>query len=370
MVQLKNKIIGTLLVGSLSIATLSGAIISNNDIKVVYAAESNALKNAKAKINHLTKSLKTNYLGIKNQAMWETYISQARNLIAKISNSESKQSDALTLEVNKNEALVYALARINQVEKSTSTNSKTIGNAETWNEYLRLAKIDLNDVDKNIFKKQYDELISRMNKVSLIVKNIEDKFQIQYDKVAKLFEEAKVPKDLNKAKSVLTEAEKLGACSRSNNLEFNIKRFIDGKNQVNFKTYKNYRFGFSLEYPENLIKGPEPTNGDGSKFTSDDFTILAYASNNVLGYNGYSYFESYIKDELAGEIIHQEISNNYVEVSYIVDGIVYYHKAVVGNSLNAIEITYLESKSTNYDDVLEYILNSFKTPNVFKIDAY
>ena len=160
----------------------------------VKASESTALKNAKSKISHLTYSLKNNYLGIKNQGTWEMYIRKARDLISKIPSSEKVEKDKLTQELNRDEALVRALSRINQVEKSMAPKSEGgygnylgIKNAETWREYLRLASIDLEKVDKVVFKKQYDELKSRMNKVSLAVKEIEDKFQVEYDKVVKLF---------------------------------------------------------------------------------------------------------------------------------------------------------------------------------------
>ncbi|KMT22893.1 S8 family serine peptidase [Clostridium cylindrosporum] len=201
---------------------------------LVHAAESDALKNAKAKVSHLTKSLKTNYLGIKNQAAWQSYIAQARELIKKIPSYERAQKEALTIEVDKDEALVNGLARINHVEKSIQPKSEGgygnylgIKNAEAWNEYLRLAKIDLDKVDKSIFKKQYDELIARMNKVALVVTDIEDKFKVEYDRVVNLYNEAKATRDLNKALDALKAAEELGTCDRSDQLEIDIKKLIN-----------------------------------------------------------------------------------------------------------------------------------------------
>ncbi|KMT23022.1 hypothetical protein [Clostridium cylindrosporum] len=234
MKRIKSKLLGVI-VATFVVSTSISLLV--NDISIAYAttypSESKVLKDAKAKINHLTKSLKTNYLGIKNQAMWQTYIGEARELIKKIPNSEKAQKDALAVEVNKDEALVNGLARVNQVEKSTTPkdkggygNSLIIKNAETWNEYLRIAKIDLEKVDKSIFKKQYDELIGRLDNVSKIVKDIEDKFQIEYDRVVKLYEEAKSSNDLDKAKNALAEAEKLGTCDRSDKLEKDIKAII------------------------------------------------------------------------------------------------------------------------------------------------
>ncbi|KMT22907.1 hypothetical protein CLCY_5c01460 [Clostridium cylindrosporum DSM 605] len=232
MTRVKYRLLEIILAIFIIAMTLSSLLI--NDVNTVYAAESKALTNAKAKISHLTKSLKANYLGIKNQGMWQTYISQSRDLINKIPNSEKIQRDALAIEVNKDEALVKGLARVNQVEKSITPkdkggygNSLSIKNAETWNGYLHLAKIDLEKVDKSIFKKQYDELIGRLDNVSKVVKDIEDKFQVEYSRVVKLYEEAKESNDLNKAKEALKEAEKLGTCDRSDKLEEDIKEFIN-----------------------------------------------------------------------------------------------------------------------------------------------
>lgn len=171
MIKIKNKFMAAFLVSALTISSVS--VVIQKDANIVYAAESKALRDAKAKISHLTKSIKTNYLGIKNQAMWQTYIKQARELIEKIPNSEKSQRNALTVEVNEDEALVNALARINHVEKSMQPKSEGgYGNAlipknvPTWREYIRLANIDLEKVNKNIFKDQYDELMSRRDEVN------------------------------------------------------------------------------------------------------------------------------------------------------------------------------------------------------------
>ncbi len=273
MERIKNKFICALAIGSLSIAMITGTIMTlgiNNVHATTYPAESKALGDAKAKISHLTKSLKTNYLGIKNQATWELYIKEARGLIEKIPNYEKYQKDALTVEVDKDEALVKGLARINHVEKSIAPKSEGgygnhlgIKNAETWREYLRLAKIDLEKVDKSIFKKQYDELISRMNNVDKVVQKIEDDFQVEYDKVVKLYEEAKALDDLDKANEALENSKKLGSCNRTNELEKNIEKLIKDIEENNIitvqpetdeqlKTYKSSSY-FNRDYIEIMV---------------------------------------------------------------------------------------------------------------------
>lgn len=242
---MKNKFIGAFLIGVLATAPLATniAIASENQAhKTVYSVRSKELQAALNKIQHITKSLKTNYLGLKNQATWEMYIKEARELISKIPDLERLQRENLKIEVDKDEALVKALARINHVEKSITPkeeggygNYLGIKNAETWNEYLNLADEYLEKVDKSIFEKQYNELVSRKEKVFEIVNKIENDFKIEYEKAVKLFEEAKKSNDLDKLNEALKEAEKLGTCERSDRLEEDIKSYINNSNNEESK---------------------------------------------------------------------------------------------------------------------------------------
>ena len=197
--------------------------INNNAI----ANGSKALKDAKAKIDHLTTSLKNNYLGIKNQATWEIYIKDGRVLISKIPSSEKEQADILTVQLDKCESLVKAVARINHVEKSMQDNYHGIKNAQDWRNYLNNAKIDLEKVDKSVFLDEYNELVERMNKAEAIVKAIEDEFQVEYDSVVVLYQKAKAERNLELAKEALIKAEALGTCDKSNKLEEDIKKLIN-----------------------------------------------------------------------------------------------------------------------------------------------
>lgn len=211
-----------------------------SNVNTAYAAESKELVSAKAKINHLTNSLKTNYLGLKNQAMWEKYIVQSRLLISNISFFESHEAEKLSIQVDKNECLVKALGRINHVEKSILPKSQGgygnylgIKNAETWRDYLKLASTELDSIDKTIFKTQYNELIGRMNKVSNVVNDIEIKYQVEYNKIFTQYLEAKKNVDVDKAKQLINEATKLGNCSRTDELKLKISSLINSTIYVN-----------------------------------------------------------------------------------------------------------------------------------------
>lgn len=232
MVKFKNKFISVFLVGTVALGSISGAILSQST-NIVHA-ESTATQNAKAKIAHLTDSLKKNYLGIKNQGTWEIYVSEARALIKKIPNSEKSIANNLTAEVDRDHSLILALSRINQVEKSTTPIDKGgygnylgIKNAETWNEYLRLAREDLSKVDQNVFKDQHNELIGRMNVVADLVKGIEDEYMVKYVEASSLFNKAKWENDDSKAEEALAMAENLGSCNRTTSLVKDIKIYLN-----------------------------------------------------------------------------------------------------------------------------------------------
>lgn len=225
--KISKKALGTVMAGVMTVGAVAGAVNGIEDIKIVNAAESKALKDAKAKISHLTWSLKNNYLGIKNQGTWELYVKQARDLIDKISSSEKKQADALTDEVNRDSAMIQGLARINKVEKSIETNYNGIKNSRQWREYLELAEIDLAKVNKVEFKKQYAELVERKSVCTKIVDKIEADFKIEYNAAVVKYYDALKSRNLTQAKEALEVAKTLGTCDESDRLEEDCQTLID-----------------------------------------------------------------------------------------------------------------------------------------------
>lgn len=174
MTKVKNRVLGIFLICTLFISTIA---IFHYNVGIAYAtsypAESQVQIDAYIKLKHLEKSLRTNYLGIKNQPIWETYIKQIKDLIKTFPSSEKKDGSTLTLYVNKVEALVNAIARINHVEKSMQPKEKGgYGNAlipknvPQWEKYIELANLDLEKIDKSQFLAQYEDLIKRRDIVN------------------------------------------------------------------------------------------------------------------------------------------------------------------------------------------------------------
>ncbi|MEG2539426.1 MAG: CAP domain-containing protein [Clostridium sp.] len=266
-----KKKISIAVASALMIATLPNLAFASsqntgeNSASINQRAYSKAYRDARAKIDHLTYSLKKNYLGIKNQATWEIYIKEGKSLISKIPSSEKSLKDALQAELNRAEALVKAVARINQVEKSMTPKEQGgygnyigIKNAQTWREYLNLAKIDLEKVDRSVFGNQYNELVSRMNKASEVVKGVEDQFNTEYNKALKMFNDAKAANDKELAKKALIEAEKLGTCDKSDALERDIKSFINSGSGSSNETLSIEKQVFDIVNKERVKAGLKP----------------------------------------------------------------------------------------------------------------
>ncbi|MEG2893827.1 MAG: transglutaminase-like domain-containing protein [Clostridium sp.] len=222
----KKHIIGATIAGIIMLSTVVEVSNSYLNIERVYAAESRELKTAKVSVDKLVVSMKKEGLTLKSQEQWQKNINQCRDLIKKIGKSETKGKNDLYSQVAKVEILVNGLASVNKVENSIANSSKTMANAEKWSRELNAAKAYLNKIDKTIYNKQYTELLSRINKGYIVVKDIEDKFNIDYNSVAKLYDEAKISKNRDKLNVALKEAEKLWKCSKSDKLVLAIKDTI------------------------------------------------------------------------------------------------------------------------------------------------
>ncbi|WP_347552583.1 hypothetical protein ABFG93_09765 [Pseudalkalibacillus hwajinpoensis] len=57
---------------------------------------------------------------------------------------------------------------------------------------------------------------------------------------------------------------------------------IEVEKELTYASYTNERFGFTIEYPLDLIVGPSPTNGDGLNFYNDELEITAFGGHNVM----------------------------------------------------------------------------------------
>lgn len=220
--RFRDKFVAGLVVVVLSLT--SGLNVVGH-VSVVHAS-SNSLSEAKARIDHLSWSLHNNYLGIKNQGQWQAYIKEIRRTLQSSPETGTQEVIDLLKFVDKAEALVQGLSRINQVEKSIQTNFLGIKNARQWNYYIILAEYDLLKVDKGEFNKEYNELLNRMEKCQITIEGIETRFQSDYDNALKVYFKAESSRSAEDAKKAYEAAKKLGTCEESDYLENECKMLL------------------------------------------------------------------------------------------------------------------------------------------------
>lgn len=131
---------------------------------------------------------------------------------------------------------------------------------------------------------------------------------------------------------------------------------------VNYKVYRNDRFGFMIQYPEYFTLDTPPENGDGQVFRYGDVTITAFGSHtNIVqdNENVEMYFDKKLRD-IPVEVSYQKVTGNAYTVSYIENGLITYEKFFFGPTVSSTFIlTYPESMRTPYDDVTTHIANTF-----------
>lgn len=374
MAKFKNKVVASFLIGAMLVGSISGVSTFDNT-KTVYA-QSQELKNAKDKVNQLIDSLHKNSLELKNKDIWDKYIDESYNLIWKSPESEASERELLDRETFRCIMVVDSLIGVANAEKSilSGDNSK-IENVQSAKEYLyygerylQMLKYSEEELMKTpIFQKQYNELISRKEKVEAKITEVEGKFEIEYNKALKLFEEAKKSGDKDQLENVLKEVEKLGKCPQSNSLRLNVKRVIEGKNEVKFTNFNSslFSYGYSFEVPDTFENITKQNLKCETTFGLDKMKISATSDNDLLFEDLEEYYYKNIYDDIKGEVIINNLEEDFVEVEYIDNGVVTYIKIDAGAETKKIlHITYPESEYKNYKDIMDYVSNSFRTPYI------
>ncbi len=137
---------------------------------------------------------------------------------------------------------------------------------------------------------------------------------------------------------------------------------------IKYKTYKNERYGFSINYSDFLEEDIPPTNGDGLLFKNKDGTeeLIVFGYNNI---ENKGLKETYDEEvSLINNIKYKSMGDNWYVISWEEDGNIYYKKIVVGEkSTNVFSYKYPSNKKELYDEIIEEGIRSFKTP---LIDEY
>lgn len=368
----KDKVILGIVIGLLSFDYIQ--LVNTVSIENVYAADSKEIKDIKDKLNSLTISLKKNYLGLKNQVTWESYIREIKSMIEKLTNNNKHQGEILLKEVERCESLVIASARVNHVEKSMTPikdggygNYLGIKNAEVWVQYIDLAIEQLELVDREIFLKQYNELNQRIKKTMNNIEKIQDKFNKDYDKVILMYENAVEINDINKLKDTLKEAEKLGTCYRSEELVKNIKDFIKEKeNDIDKVLYViNYKqlINALLNNDYKIIKLMRDIDIEGNINISKEKSLIV--TKNIYIHNLYSKeynLNNYGKIINYGIMHFSNIIENYGEIENYNE---FYNDARFENNGSITNYGYLQNDGVLKNEKNIYNLGEIYNKNIF-----
>lgn len=135
--------------------------------------------------------------------------------------------------------------------------------------------------------------------------------------------------------------------------------------QERWATYRNDRFGTTIDYPARFRPGRPPDNNDGLSFTAPDgATLSVWGSLNVMEHDVAS-LEAFLREnaEKGETITYRAAGKNWLVLSGTRDGRVFYkrHLFSAGNEIvNAFEISYPAALAAAYDPIVARISKSLR----------
>lgn len=132
-----------------------------------------------------------------------------------------------------------------------------------------------------------------------------------------------------------------------------------------YAEYVNARFGFSLRYPDSLLKGQgEADNGDGQSFESKDggARLAAWGSNNVLDKTIKSEFADALKDDKKSsrKVTLKIQKDNWFVISGLNGDNIFYRKQfLLKDQWVVFDFTYPAAQRAQWDPVVAAVAKSF-----------
>jgi hypothetical protein len=142
---------------------------------------------------------------------------------------------------------------------------------------------------------------------------------------------------------------------------------IPSSQDQGYKTYKNYRFGYSIDYPGDFIRSVTAGNGDGIELTSPDkkANLTVFGGNNSEE-NIKEFYDSDIAN-IKGELGYTVLKSSWYAITWKGNGKINYEKMFVGlGSHNGFIISYPEDQKPQYDDIVTKLEASFKAGDTSK----
>lgn len=134
-----------------------------------------------------------------------------------------------------------------------------------------------------------------------------------------------------------------------------------------YETYKNGRFGYSIDYPSNFVLVNSAANGDGIRLVSPDKEgILTVAGGNNVTMKIKDLYDLDIK-HVKGETGYNVLENSYYVLTWKENEKINYEKMFVGTgSHNGFTFSYPEDQKSQYDDVITKLEASFQPGDTSK----
>jgi hypothetical protein len=135
---------------------------------------------------------------------------------------------------------------------------------------------------------------------------------------------------------------------------------------MEYSSYTNPRFGFSIAYPSLFTVERTPENGDGIEYKSKDgsTSLTAYGGNTTPGSSTKSMYESALHD-IAVRPTYSRVATSWFVLSWEQEGKIYYKKVFVGpGSYDGFIFSYPVGQKDEYEDVTNAISKSFHPGDV------
>ncbi|MDD2443597.1 MAG: trypsin-like peptidase domain-containing protein [Desulfotomaculaceae bacterium] len=133
--------------------------------------------------------------------------------------------------------------------------------------------------------------------------------------------------------------------------------------RMGWSRYANQRFGFSIEYPSDFIKGPAPQNGDGMTFYNKTavLTVSAYYNYSNKGINElYDYYKSY----MSGNITYSPIGGTWFVISSDNNGKLIYQKIILNEDVvNQFTFVFPKNQKDYYVPIVDHLESTFRSGN-------
>jgi hypothetical protein len=131
-------------------------------------------------------------------------------------------------------------------------------------------------------------------------------------------------------------------------------------------TYRNDRFGTTIEYPARFRSGRPPENNDGLSFeATDGATLSAWGSFNALEHD-VAGLEAFLRENLKPDerVTYRAAGRNWLVLSGTRGERIFYTRYAFSHRnevVNAFEISYPENLAKSYDPIVARIAKSLRS---------